>query len=104
MRDAWRPIALDPSFVDCSISAVLTWRAQKWRQTTTLDAECLSHFPGICFRACRSFLAPGLVRLGAARLDNHAPPSLPSHTAHRFADLRHRHRVGPLAAVPAHSR
>src|SRR5580700_5087524 len=57
---------------------------------------------GTCIRGSNLVPAPALVRLGVAGLDSDAPSPSSTDTAHRFAFLRHRHRVGSLAAVPAH--
>jgi hypothetical protein len=66
------------------------------------QAEQRSHSCRICSHGIRPFPSPALVWLGAAWLDADARPSRPAYSARRFADLRHRHRVGSLAALPAH--
>jgi hypothetical protein len=57
---------------------------------------------GICSRGSRPVRAFALVRVGAARVDSDAIPPTSAGAAHRIASLRHRHRAGSLAAVPAH--
>lgn len=53
-------------------------------------------------RRSRLVSAPALVRLGATRMDSDARPPSTTDTAHRLTCLRHRGRVGSVAAVSAH--